>query len=159
MEETWCIVDKRKTPCVERSGYERDKRNRQQFFCTCAVCGNENFKYVKDKGQAVTRVRKKTGKGRKTKRKSKKLISRSEGAGIFDTVVGTAVDGLVHHGIPWMAKKSVKMGRYGASELMRNKNLQKKGVNYSVNKLTPFIQDSFGSTMDQLSTKVGPNKK
>ena len=26
MEETYCIVDKRKTPCVEPSGYQKDKR-------------------------------------------------------------------------------------------------------------------------------------
>ena len=51
------------------------------------------------------------------------------------------------------------MGRYGASELMRNKKLQKKAVNYEINKLTPFIQDSVGTAMDQLSTKVRPNKK
>ena len=58
-----------------------------------------------------------------------------------------------------MGKKAVEMGRYGASELMRNKNLQKKAVNYGVSKLTPFIQDSVGTAMDQLSTKVRPNKK
>ena len=51
------------------------------------------------------------------------------------------------------------MGRYGASELMRNKNLQKKAVNYGINKLSPFIQKSVGSAMDELSTKVRPNKK
>ena len=43
-----------------------------------------------------------------------------------------------------MAKKSVEMGRYGASELMRNINLQKKAVNYDMNELTPLIQDSVG---------------
>ena len=58
-----------------------------------------------------------------------------------------------------MGKKAVEMGRYGASELMRNKNLQKKAVNYGINKLTPFIQDSVGTAMDQLSTKVRPKKK
>ena len=42
---------------------------------------------------------------------------------------------------------------------MRNKNLQKKAVNYGINKLTPFIQDSVGTASDQLSTKVTPNKK
>ena len=46
------------------------------------------------------------------------------------------------------------MGRYGASELMRNKNLQKKAVNYGINKLTPLIQNSVGSALDELSTKV-----
>ena len=58
-----------------------------------------------------------------------------------------------------MGKKAVEMGRYGASELMRNKNLQKKAVNYGINKLTPFIQDSVGTAMDELSTKVRPKKK
>ena len=63
---------------------------------------------------------KKTGKGTK-KKKVKKV-----GGDVFDTVVGTAADAFVHHGIPWMVKMSVEMGRYGASELMRNKNRQKK---------------------------------
>ena len=58
-----------------------------------------------------------------------------------------------------MGRKAVEMGRYGASELMRNKKLQKKAVNYGINKLTPFIQESVGTAMDQLSTKVRPNKK
>ena len=42
---------------------------------------------------------------------------------------------------------------------MRNKKLQKKAVNYGINKLTPLIQDSVGTAMDQLSTKVRPKKK
>ena len=58
-----------------------------------------------------------------------------------------------------MGKKAVEMGRYGASELMRSKKLQKKAVNYGFNKLTPFIQDSVGTAINQLSTKVRPNKK
>ena len=60
-----------------------------------------------------------------------------------------------------MGRKAVEMGRYGASELMRNKKLQKKAVNYGINKLTPFIEDSVGTAiaMDQLSTKVRPKKK
>ena len=58
-----------------------------------------------------------------------------------------------------MAEKSVEMGRYGLSEAIRNKNLQKKAVNYGINKLTPFIQDSVGTAVDQLSTKVRPKNK
>ena len=58
-----------------------------------------------------------------------------------------------------MGRKAVEMGRYGASEFMRNKKLQKKPVNCGTNKLTPFIQDSVGTAMDQLSTKVRPKKK
>ena len=77
---------------------------------------------------------------------------------MFDTVVGTAAEAFTEHALPWMGKKAVEMGRYGASELMRNKKLQKKAVNYGINKLTPFIQESVGSAMDQLSTKVRPKK-
>ena len=51
------------------------------------------------------------------------------------------------------------MGRYGASELMRNKNLQKKAINYGINKLTPFFQDYVGTALDELSTKVRPDIK
>ena len=58
-----------------------------------------------------------------------------------------------------MGRKAVEMGRYGTSELMRNKKLQKKAVNYGINKLTRFIQDSVGTAMDQLSTKVRPKKR
>ena len=58
-----------------------------------------------------------------------------------------------------MAKKSVEMGRYGASALMRNENLKKKAVNYGINKLTPSIRKPVGSVVEQLSTKVRPKKK
>ena len=58
-----------------------------------------------------------------------------------------------------MGKKAVEMGKYGASETLRNKKLQKKAVNYGINKLTPFIQDSVGTAMNQLSVKVRPKNK
>ena len=51
------------------------------------------------------------------------------------------------------------MGRYGASEIMRDKNLQKKAVDCGMKKLTPFVYDTAGKALDQLSTKVRPNKK
>ena len=46
MKESYCIVDKRVTPCVEPSGYQKDKRGGTQFFCKCAVCGNKKVRYV-----------------------------------------------------------------------------------------------------------------
>ena len=58
-----------------------------------------------------------------------------------------------------MGRKAVEIGRYGASEALRNKKLQRKAVNYGMSKLTPFIQDSVGSAMEQLSAKVRPKKK
>ena len=82
-----------------------------------------------------------------------------KGDGIMTDVGGIAADALYHHGIPWLAKKTVEMGRYGASELLRNPSLQKKAVNYGMKKLTPFVVDTAGKAMDQLSTKIRPNQK
>ena len=64
-------------------------------------------------------------------------------------VGGIAADALYHHGIPVV----------GASELLRNKNLQKKAVDYGMKKLSPFVVDTVGSAMDQLSTKVRPKNQ
>ena len=74
-------------------------------------------------------------------------------------VGGLAADALYHHGIPWLAKKTIEMERYGASELLRDKYLQKKAVDYGMKKLSPFVVDTAGKALDQLSTKVRPDKK
>ena len=89
----------------------------------------------------------------------KKSLNKQQGQGIATDIGGVAADAFIHYGVPWLAEKTVEMGRYGASELMRNKKLQKKAINYGINKLTPFIQDSVGSALDELSTKVIPNIK
>ena len=84
-------------------------------------------------------------------------MKQQQGEGIMTDIGGVTADSLYHHGIPWLAKKTFEMGRYGASELMRNKDLQKKAVNYGMKKLSPFIQGTVGSAMDELSTKVRPD--
>ena len=72
MKETYCIVDKRVTPCTEPSGYQTDKRGRTQFFCHCAVCGIKKVRYVKMGGLPPPITPLQTGSGkRKTKKKSK----------------------------------------------------------------------------------------
>ena len=40
-----------------------------------------------------------------------------------------------------MAKKTVEMGRYYGSEALRDKNLQKKAIDYALDKLNPMIQN------------------
>ena len=50
------------------------------------------------------------------------------------------------------------MGRYGASELMSNKDLQKKAINYALDKLNPMIQNVGSQALDHLSTKIRPKK-
>ena len=80
------------------------------------------------------------------------------GAGVMDTVAGTALDAFVHHGLPWMGKKAVEMGRYYGSEALRNKKLQKKALDYALDKLNPTIQNVGSQALDQLSTKIRPKK-
>ena len=50
-------------------------------------------------------------------------------------VGGIAADALYHHGLPWLAKNTVEMGRYVASELLRDKKLQKKAADYGMKNL------------------------
>ena len=106
MNESYCIKDKRVTPCAEPSGYQTDKKGRIQFYCTCPVCGIKKVRYVKSSSSG--------------KKKSLK------GDGIMTDVGGIAADALCHHGIPWLAKKTVEMTRYGASESMRTKIFRRK---------------------------------
>lgn len=50
------------------------------------------------------------------------------------------------------------MGRCYGSEAVRNKNLQKKAINYGLKKLTLVIQNFGSQVLDQFSIKITPNK-
>ena len=65
---------------------------------------------------------------------------------------------LFEHALPWMGKKAVEMGRYYGSEALRNKNLQKKAINYGIQKLTPIIENVGENALDRLSTKIRPKE-
>ena len=77
----------------------------------------------------------------------------------MDTLASTGTDMLIQYGIPWLGKKAVEMGRYYGSEALRNPKLQKKALDYALEKATPFIKKTGSEMLDQLSTKVRPNKK
>ena len=51
------------------------------------------------------------------------------------------------------------MGRNYGSEALTNKKLQKKAINCGLKKLTPVIQNVRSRALDQLSTKIRPNKR
>ena len=51
------------------------------------------------------------------------------------------------------------MGRYYGSEALRNPKLQKKAIDYALDKLNPMIQNVGSQALNQLSTKIRPNKK
>ena len=50
------------------------------------------------------------------------------------------------------------MGRYYGSEALRNPKLQKKAIDYALDKLNPMIQNVGSQALDQLSTKTRPKK-
>ena len=75
MNESYCIKDKRVTPCTEPSGYQTDKRGRTQFYCRCAVCGLKKVRYVKQGVAPPAPPATMSGSG--TKRKSKKKKSKN----------------------------------------------------------------------------------
>ena len=85
--------------------------------------------------------------------------SPSKGAGILDTVASTGADLLIHHGIPWLGHKAVEMGRYYGSEALRNPKIQKKAIDYALDKLNPMIQNVGSQALNQFSTKIRPNRK
>ena len=102
MEETYCIKDKKYTPCVEPSGFQTDKNGRGQFYCHCAICGIKKVRYVKNGKMGMG---KKTGNGKK-----KKKQLNFQGKGIATDIGGVAADAFIHYGVPWMAKKLLKLG-------------------------------------------------
>ena len=77
----------------------------------------------------------------------------------MDTAASTGADLLIQHGISWLGKKAVQMGRYYSSEAWRNSKLQKKAIDYALDKLNPMIQNVGSQTLDQLSTKIRPKRK
>ena len=66
---------------------------------------------------------------------------------------------MIQHGIPWLGKKAVEIGRYYGSEALRNPKLQKKALDYALDQLNPMIQNVGSQALDQLSTKIRPKKK
>jgi len=85
--------------------------------------------------------------------------SRAEGSGIFGDVAMAVGDLAITKGISYLTKKSVEAGRYYASEAMRDPKLQKKAINYTLNKARPVVEKVGSEMLDQLSTKVRPNRR
>ena len=95
----------------------------------------------------------------KIRQKPKGKLNSPHGSGLMDSIASTGADMLIHHGIPFLSKKAVEMGRYYSSEALRNPKLQKKAIDYALDKLNPMIHNVGNQALDQLSTKIRPNRK
>ena len=85
--------------------------------------------------------------------------SHAEGSGILGDVAMAVGDLAITKGIPYLAKKGVEAGRYYASEAMRDPKLQNKAINYTLDKTRPVIEKVGSEMLDQLSTKIRPNRR
>ena len=84
--------------------------------------------------------------------------SRAEGSGVLDYVAMAVGDPAIQQEIPFLAKKGFETGRYYASEALRDPNLQKKAINYTLDKARPVFQKVGSEMLDQISTKVRPDR-
>ena len=71
----------------------------------------------------------------------------------------TVGDLAIEKGIPFLAKKGLEAGRYYASEALRDPSPQKKAINYTLDKARPVFQKVGSEILDQISTKVRPNRR
>ena len=86
--------------------------------------------------------------------------SRAEGSSVFGNIAMTLGDLATEKGIPFLVKKGLEAGRYYVSEALRDPNLQKKAINYNkVDKARPVFQKVGSEMLDQISTKVRPNRR
>ena len=80
--------------------------------------------------------------------------SRAEGDSVLGNITMTVGDLAIEKGIPFLAEKGLETGRYYASEALRHPNLQKKAINYTLDKARPVFQKVGSEMLDQISTKI-----
>ena len=85
--------------------------------------------------------------------------SRAEGGSVLGNIAMTVGDLAIEKGIPFLTKKGLEAGCYYASEALRDPNLQKKAINYTLDKARPVFQKVGSEMLDQISTKVRPNRR
>ena len=72
---------------------------------------------------------------------------------MLGNIIMTVGDLVIEKGIPFLAKKGLEDGRYYASEALRDPNLQKKAINYTLDKGRPVFQKVGSEMLDQISTR------
>ena len=73
---------------------------------------------------------------------------------VGDLALGKGIPFLVKKELEAGAKKGLEAGRYYASEALRDPNLQKKAINYTLDKARPVFQKVGSEMLDQISIKV-----
>ena len=79
---------------------------------------------------------------------------RAQGVGIASDLGNVGAELFLTKGIPYLGKKAVEMARYYGSEALRNPTLQKKAIDFALNKLNPPIHNVGSEALNQLSPKI-----
>ena len=78
---------------------------------------------------------------------------------MLGNIAMTVGDLAIEKEIPFLAKKGLEAGRYYAPEALRDPDLQKKAINYKLDKARPVFQKVGSEMLDQISTKVPQNRQ
>ena len=81
-----------------------------------------------------------------------------QGGGILGSAADMGADLFLQHGIPWLGKTAVEMGRYYGSKALRNPKIQKKAIDLTLDHLKPMLQNVGKESLNKLSTKIRPQK-
>ena len=79
---------------------------------------------------------------------------RAQGVGIASDLGNVGAELFLTKGIPYLGKKAVEMAPYYGSEALRNPTLQKKAIDFALNKLNPPIHNVGSEALNQLSPKI-----
>ena len=85
--------------------------------------------------------------------------SRAEGGSLLGNIATTVGDLALEIEIPFLAKRGLDSGHYYASEALRNPNLQKKAIDFTLDKDRLVLQKVGSEMLDQISTKVRSNRR
>lgn len=86
------------------------------------------------------------------------FIGGQTGHNLWSRAADAGTEPFLQYGLPYMAKKSVEMGRYYGSEALRNKKLQDKVGNYVIEEGKKYARKAIIAGMEDLRTKIRPKK-
>ena len=138
MVKSYCIKEKKQNECVQPFGWLQKKKWQNNVLVYLCIMWYSKDPFCEKLG---------------------KLAGPSAGAGVVDTVTGTALDMFVHHSLPWIGKKALEIRQCYGSEALRNPKLQKNATYCTLDRLNPMIHNVGAQAMNQLSTKLRPTTK
>ena len=74
----------------------------------------------------------------------------------MSSVADTGLEMFIQHGIPWFGKKALELGRYGASEVIRNPKVRRVVKKKAKNVASSLIDQVGDDLINVASDKLRP---